>query len=540
MLLVGVVVACMAGCASETEPAPGNGDLTDARDESFLGATGKADANGIADDSPEGRAVLTVVNESSLGELDDAAGLDVRAATNIVEHRAGADGVAGNVDDDLFDDLQELDAVPWVGPRAFTRLLEYAHALGLVGSSPVLVHGVEEGSAESLGVLEVANTVDETTLDDDAALDARAAANIVSYRAGIDGVEPSADDRVYESLHELDRISWVGARAFGKLLTFARNNGYVGGGTASIDPFDDALGQGTPITASEARSLFPAGGTRVDVGEFEIFQRSRRCHGSTGCGEWSYPGDVTFAYLTHELWNPGPGWSDQRSCFQYKTATWADPTGTVALVASSNGFDVELDSSATGEVTCTDATSGASTCETLESEGARPTGGRSCSLPNPRGSGFAPDVHPTTVTLFDPGETDGSPLRLNLLVTNEYAWAKSSHRSDTDDTGAYREVEYAIYASFDGANAGGGGTCTPTTCAAEGKNCGSIDDGCGGTLWCGSCSYPYGCDDNQCALPPGCNLQPCYAGASVSYTCCSSGQVTCRNGSGCTCYDACR
>jgi hypothetical protein len=29
--------------------------------------------------------------------------------------------------------------------------------------------------------------------------------------------------------------------------------------------------------------------------------------------------------------------------------------------------------------------------------------------------------------------------------------------------------------------------CTPTTCEAEGKNCDSIPDGCGGTLNCGTC-----------------------------------------------------
>lgn len=39
---------------------------------------------------------------------------------------------------------------------------------------------------------------------------------------------------------------------------------------------------------------------------------------------------------------------------------------------------------------------------------------------------------------------------------------------------------------------GGGGTpgvcgCTPTTCAARGKNCSTIPDTCGGTLNCGSC-----------------------------------------------------
>src|SRR5262249_57345686 len=36
-------------------------------------------------------------------------------------------------------------------------------------------------------------------------------------------------------------------------------------------------------------------------------------------------------------------------------------------------------------------------------------------------------------------------------------------------------------------------TCTPTTCAAQGKNCGTIADGCGGTLTCGSCTAPQTC-----------------------------------------------
>src|SRR5262249_2146613 len=32
------------------------------------------------------------------------------------------------------------------------------------------------------------------------------------------------------------------------------------------------------------------------------------------------------------------------------------------------------------------------------------------------------------------------------------------------------------------------GSCAPTTCAAQGKNCGSIPDGCGGSLSCGACA----------------------------------------------------
>ena len=37
------------------------------------------------------------------------------------------------------------------------------------------------------------------------------------------------------------------------------------------------------------------------------------------------------------------------------------------------------------------------------------------------------------------------------------------------------------------------GGCTPTTCAAQGDNCGSISDGCGGTLNCGTCAAPQTC-----------------------------------------------
>jgi hypothetical protein len=58
---------------------------------------------------------------------------------------------------------------------------------------------------------------------------------------------------------------------------------------------------------------------------------------------------------------------------------------------------------------------------------------------------------------------------------------------------------------------GGGGTpnvcgCSPTTCAAEGANCGMIADGCGATLDCGSCTLPETCGGggtpNVCGLAP--------------------------------------
>lgn len=53
--------------------------------------------------------------------------------------------------------------------------------------------------------------------------------------------------------------------------------------------------------------------------------------------------------------------------------------------------------------------------------------------------------------------------------------------------------------------------CTPISCETQGKNCGDISDGCGGVLNCGSCSGDETCggagEENVCGNPPG-PLQP--------------------------------
>jgi len=55
-----------------------------------------------------------------------------------------------------------------------------------------------------------------------------------------------------------------------------------------------------------------------------------------------------------------------------------------------------------------------------------------------------------------------------------------------------------------------GSCCVPTTCAALGKNCGALSDGCGGTLNCGSCgAWPETCGGG--GAPP--NVCGCAAGA---------------------------
>ncbi len=88
---------------------------------------GKADGPSSGYTACELREVLEVVNESTatVETLKSAAKMDRRAADGIVSHRLGPDKLAGTADDDLFDDLAELDAVEYVGPRTLDYLVGF-------------------------------------------------------------------------------------------------------------------------------------------------------------------------------------------------------------------------------------------------------------------------------------------------------------------------------------------------------------------------------------------------------------------------------
>ncbi|MGC4119944.1 MAG: Ig-like domain-containing protein [Myxococcales bacterium] len=74
-------------------------------------------------------------------------------------------------------------------------------------------------------------------------------------------------------------------------------------------------------------------------------------------------------------------------------------------------------------------------------------------------------------------------------------------------------------------------SCQKTTCAAQGKNCGSLDDGCGGTLACGTCTGNNTCVANVCTAcsPTTCTAQGKNCG-TISDGC--NGTLTCGSCSG--------
>ena len=86
-----------------------------------------------------------------------------------------------------------------------------------------------DGTPEAVGVLGLVNdgATDMTLLDIDAKLDRRAAEGILAQRDGADGVFGSADDRLFDSIAEVDDVRWVGPSALGKLQIFASMHGFV-------------------------------------------------------------------------------------------------------------------------------------------------------------------------------------------------------------------------------------------------------------------------------------------------------------------------
>jgi phosphatidylserine/phosphatidylglycerophosphate/cardiolipin synthase-like enzyme len=125
-----LLAAAAASCVSDAE-------IEDGENDAF--PSGKADG-GIDEGSPEALGVLALVNDpaETAATLKAGAHITIRAAGNIVHHRDGADATPGTDDDDRFDTLAELDAIPYVGPATLNALIELARQRGLVHEGPSL------------------------------------------------------------------------------------------------------------------------------------------------------------------------------------------------------------------------------------------------------------------------------------------------------------------------------------------------------------------------------------------------------------------
>ena len=170
-----VLLALFFVACSDTPVNDGRGTLVD--DGSLLR---------IEEGSPEAFGVQGLLNDggTTLELLDDDVGLDKRAATSLIEHRDGPDGVFGTDDDDLYDTVAEIDDQYYVGDSALGLLLDYARDNGWITEDDVVGswEGVTFTADQVDQVLALVNTASQAELDDDVGLDRRAAEGIVVQR----------------------------------------------------------------------------------------------------------------------------------------------------------------------------------------------------------------------------------------------------------------------------------------------------------------------------------------------------------------------
>ena len=76
--------------------------------------------------------------------------------------------------------------------------------------------------------------------------------------------------------------------------------------------------------------------------------------------------------------------------------------------------------------------------------------------------------------------------------------------------------------------------CDPLTCESLNKECGTFDNGCGGTLNCGGCGAHQTCESGKCVDHPYCGNGKCDSGDGEN---CSTCALDCGCGTGQTCVD---
>ncbi len=335
---------------------------------------------------------------------------------------------------------------------------------------------IVDGSPEAAGVLRVANTLDYTTLHGDVKLGAKTARSLISARNGADGIPGTADDVTFTTLEQLDAVPYIGPIALGHMLAYAKAQGWV---TPSIDPFDPASCTGAAMTQQQALAYFAPAATAAAIAPYHVHIRSRACNTLTGCAGWQ-PAN-------------------------WQLSTWAGPESEQPVDGM---LDVQLVS---GTVNLSPRADFCNPNESISSCGSV-SAAQSCSA-------FDLPITPTDACGGSAGAMLGTTAATLTGVVTDHCTRLHAHATDAPDSnGSYTEYEAVVLSMY------GSSACQPLTCADAGKSCGTVSDGCGGTLDCGSCGTGASCDNNVCVpLPCGGTCGPtqvcCYDPGEGHYDC---------------------
>lgn len=152
--------------------------------------------------APSDQAVLRFLNHPSttFDVLDRVVDIDRRAATHLVVHRDGADGLCGTPDDRLFRSIDEVDGIKYVGEATLARIADHAHQHGWVVGEAAdygVYMGVEFTFGEARRALANVNRESAEDLE-------------LVYGLPLDVVDALVDLRPFATLADVAHVAEVG------------------------------------------------------------------------------------------------------------------------------------------------------------------------------------------------------------------------------------------------------------------------------------------------------------------------------------------
>lgn len=312
-------------------------------------------------------------------------------------------------------------------------------------------------------------------------------------------------------------------------ITLSRTNASPGPGPgpSTNDPFDAASCNGSPITSAQLMAMLdPARGVLTKkVGRFTVSRRDRACYAGLACSDWrNGTRDITAPFATLNA-----TFSTSSSAGNYQLPLAGDVSVSYVSNALRVSLDGDLHQSSWGATFTQDYLKQALNVDLASPTSANASGNvivkytwmPSLGCPNGhcQGNSSIPGTAAASWAGKSPfavtGKVGAACLRL----------AASAQENVNDSNGNAYRLESEIVFSGNFASA----TCQAKTCAEANSTCGSISDGCGGTLNCGTCTT-----NNTCEVASTGNH--CRA-MTAAEQCAAVGRVYCPGHS--DCWDAC-
>ena len=159
---------------------------------------------------------LLLVNHPTVNAnyLDKIVGISSRAANNIESYRVGTDGILNTDDDQLFQSIDALDMIRYVGPVTLKKIQTFADSWQSghpTQTTEPIVNFLNQDNTTFL------------LLDITVGLRSDAATNIIARRNGADNIYGTSDDQPFISIDDINSVNRVGDKTIEQIKQYVLN-----------------------------------------------------------------------------------------------------------------------------------------------------------------------------------------------------------------------------------------------------------------------------------------------------------------------------